>query len=73
MAPTVPAERQPVVRRLMPCAITMTFPVNSSAPAKTTRVSATPKTAPWTSLVIGEPAAASGAETLTRSPTAIPT
>jgi hypothetical protein len=53
--------------------MTMTLPVKSSPPAKTMRVRARPKTAACTSFVNGEPAAARGAETLTRTTTATPT
>jgi len=49
------------------------LPVNSSAPAKTTRISATPNTAPWMSLLNGDAAETSGAPTLIRSTTATPT
>ncbi len=48
------------------------LPVNSSAPAKTTRVRATPNTAPWTNLVAAEPDAANGPATLTSTTTATP-
>src|SRR2546421_6613028 len=56
-----------------PCSITMALPVNSSAPANTTRVRATPKTSPCTSLAMGLPAVTSGAATLSNRTTATPT
>ena len=44
-----------------------------SAPAKTTRVRATPKTAPWTSFALGDFAATNAALTITSRTTATPT
>ncbi len=61
------------LRALRPWSMYMTLPVNSSAPAKTTRVRAIPNTAPCTSLVAAEPDAARGPATLTSSTTATPT
>src|SRR5919199_1341821 len=56
-----------------PWSMYMTLPVKSSAPAKTTSVRATPNTAPETSLVAGDPVAASGPAVLTSRTTATPT
>src|SRR5215218_5493954 len=62
-----------VVPRHQPCSMTMTLPVNSSAPAKTTRVRAMPNTPPCTSLAAGDSAATSGALTDSSSTMATPT
>ena len=67
-----PAWPQLIDRRSAPCVSVIMFDVASSPPAVTTRVSATPKTRPWTSLVHGEPTAASGPAALTMSTTATP-
>jgi len=48
------------------------FPVDSSAPAKITRVRAIPKTTPWTSFVQGLAAALSGPAAMIMSTTATP-
>lgn len=53
--------------------ITIMLPVTSSPPANTTKVSATPNTAPMASFASGEPAATRGAPTLSSSTTAMPT
>lgn len=62
-----------VVPRHQPCSITMTLPVNSSAPANTTSVRAMPNTLPCTSFAAGESAATSGALTDSSSTMAMPT
>ena len=49
------------VRESRPTVMTRLLPVNSSEPAKMTRVRATPNEAPMTALVAPEPAACSGA------------
>src|SRR5207253_3035137 len=56
-----------------PCSMYITFPVNSSAPAKTTRVRAMPNTDPCTSLVAEDFPAARGPATLSSRTTATPT
>src|SRR5215471_5061445 len=64
-------------RRVLPARVPklkiMLLPVKSSAPANTTRVKATPKDAPITSFVAGEPAAARGAPIVNTRTTPIPT
>ena len=62
-----------VVARHQPCSITITLPVNSSAPANTTSVRAMPNTAPCTSLAAPEPRPTSGALTEISRTTAMPT
>ena len=63
----------PVTPRHQPCSMNITLPVNSSAPAKITRVRASPNTAPWTSRAAPDPAATSGALTDTSNTIAKPT
>src|SRR6266513_1319913 len=60
-------------RRTNPWSMVIVLPVKSSAPAKTTRVRATPNTAPCISLLKGDAAVTSGAPTLISSTTATPT
>src|SRR4051812_28172426 len=72
-AHTARSSRTRTLDAATPCSITITLPVNSSAPANTTSVSATPNTAPWTSLAIGDAASTSGPVTETSSTTATPT
>jgi hypothetical protein len=61
------------LRAYNPWTNVMALPVNNSAPANTISVSATPNTTPWTRRVMGDPAAASGGDTLTSNATATPT
>ena len=58
---TLATEAAETVLERAPTTMVRLLPVNSSDPAKITSVSATPKEAPITVLVAGEPAPASGA------------